>query len=282
MTEGAQLPYDLQAFFVKDVVELRRKLWRFASAGPRQMHFVCDFDHTLTTRVTTSDSVGTWGILDEVLPQEGRDRHHEIYAYYRPLEKQGSLTSSQARQWWSKTLDLICSYNINFRQAEQLFLRAVTIRPGGSELFDVCRKAGLPTIILSAGVKQVIELFARKYDISPTAILSTELELTSESQIIGWRSQTLIHALNKREIGHQELVRIRREHPYTILLGDTPDDVHMAAGESGILRVCIMDPRNGEPFSQKHFVEEAFEAGYDLIVKDSLESVVELIRALVT
>ena len=55
---------------------------------------------------------------------------------------------------------------------EQDFLSKASIRPGTKELFDLCAEHGIPTIILSAGIKDVIELWAEAYQIKPSVILA--------------------------------------------------------------------------------------------------------------
>jgi HAD superfamily phosphoserine phosphatase-like hydrolase len=271
--------FDLQEFFCADEEKVRDKLQGFRDARPDKLHFVFDFDHTLTAAVRSSESVGTWAIVDEFLPSDVRAKHTKIYRHYRPIERSGRMTEAEAVEWWSQTLDLICAARFNLFKTEQSFLGAVKLRGGTKEIFDFCRQLGIPTVIVSAGIRQLIRIFVKHYGLDPDIILSTDLETAGDGRVTGWRSDSLVHALNKKERGHRELLQLCETRPYTILIGDGPEDVHMVEGAEHVLRVCIMDPRKGETFDRTTFLETAFGAGFDLVAGTSLLPLVPLLRS---
>jgi phosphoserine phosphatase len=260
-------PNLFDGFSVRDRDDVCQKLSAFAGDGPAKLHCVFDFDHTITAGKVEGENVGTWDVLDELIPEEGRRLHNVIYLSHRDRELAGELTEAEAEQWWTETLDLICSYSINIYQAEQSFLDVAKLRSGGSQLFDACQRAGVPTVVLSAGV-------------SPTIILATEFDVSPDGQVAGWKKETLVHMLNKREMGHKEMSLLRETRPNVLLLGDVPDDVHMAEGDNA-LRVRVIDPRKGEIYNEKEIVQKSFDAGFDLAVKTDLMPLARMLSWLV-
>lgn len=234
-------------FVYADTKNLTHKIERFRQAGPRQLQVVFDFDRTLTvSRPGATDEVTTWHILNDHLPPAGRDRYQELFQHYRALEISGEMHNEHAVRWWSSILDLFVAYNIDMSEVAQDFLSKASIRPGTKELFDLCAAHNIPTVILSAGIKDVIELWAQAYKIKPSVILSTALITNAKQQVVGWDKQTLVHVLNKKEIGHPELTRIRIERRNTILVGDSLADADMAEGGDTVIRVRLYDPRSDE------------------------------------
>lgn len=150
---------------------IRNKLAAFAVAGPDRVHMIADFDLTLTAGREVGQNVGTWDVMDALMPEEGVERHRQIYQSFRPLELQGKLTEEIAREKWSETLDLICSYEPSMHEVEGAFLSVAKLREGAKEVFEACQRSNIPTVILSAGIRNVIEMMAAYYRLDPTYIL---------------------------------------------------------------------------------------------------------------
>lgn len=64
--------------------------------------------------------------------------------------------------------------------------------------------------------------------------------------MIDWDKKTPVHVLNKREIGHPELTKIRATRRNTIAIGDSLSDADMVEGDENVLRLRIYDPRSDE------------------------------------
>jgi len=254
------------------------KLAVFASAGADALHVVSDFDLTLTAGKQPGQNIGTWDVMDELLPPEGVERHTAIYNSFRPIEVQGKLTSEMAKEKWSETLDLITSYSINIDDIEAAFLSVAKLRVGAKELFDICSSKSIPTVVLSSGIKNVVLTMAKHYKISPTHILSNELEFDRATRhVTGWRRDSLIHMLNKNEMGHAELSTLSKARPNILLLGDVPDDAKMVTGDT-VIRIRVLDPRKGEAHDLQTTREVSFDAGYDLLVENNLQPVARITK----
>jgi HAD superfamily phosphoserine phosphatase-like hydrolase len=275
---NAEVPLELlQGFDYRNAEDVKSKLAGFALAGPEAFHVVSDFDLTLTAGEQPGQNIGTWDVMDELLPPEGVARHDAIYQSIRPIERQGKLTPDIAKKKWAETLDLITSYHMNIDDIEAAFLSVARLREGAKELFDICHASGVPTVILSSGIKNVIQIIAQHYDIHPAHILSNDLEFDETTRVVtGWRRDALIHMLNKREMGHEELSALRRKRPNILLLGDVPDDVKMVEGDN-VLRVRVLDPRKGEVHDLQTVSQLSFDAGFDLVVEHDLRPVARLV-----
>jgi len=276
VTKLELVPELLHGFQYRSATAVMSKLADFASAGSKAWHVVSDFDLTLTAGKQPGQNIGTWDIMDELLPTEGVERHTAIYNSFRPIEIQGKLTAAVAREKWAETLDLITSYHINIDDIRTAFLSVAKLRDGAKELFDVCESTEVPTVILSSGIKDVIQIIAEHYKIHPTHVLSNDLEFDEATRLVtGWRRDSLIHILNKNEMGHGELSTLRRNKPNVLLLGDVPDDTKMVDGDN-VLRIRILDPRKGEVHDLETLTQQSFDCGYDLVVEHSLQPVVRI------
>jgi HAD superfamily phosphoserine phosphatase-like hydrolase len=269
-----------KGLIVADPVNLEAKLAEFATLGASGLHAVFDFDRTLTVkRPGTEDEVTTWHILREHLPEAGQAAYQQLFEKYRALELSGNMTQQDAVEWWSSILNLFVEHKINLGAVEEIFLDRASIRPGAGELFRLFESNGIPTVILSAGIREVIDIWCRKYNIQPTLVISTALKLDEENRISGWQKSTLVHVLNKSESTHPELLAIRAKRPLALVVGDGLDDASMASGRQGVLRVRIMDPRADETASKQE-EQKTFER-FDALIKtgtlDPLESLVKLV-----
>lgn len=242
------------------------------------VHALFDFDRTLTVRNRkTHEDVTTWHILKEHLPTEARQVYQELFVKYRAMEIDGSMTNDHAAEWWSLILDLFVANKLDLKAVEADLLERANIRPGTTELFNVCREQNIPTVIMSAGVKDVIDMWNAVYKLDPTLVIATSLEINNAGQIIGWRKDSLVHALNKDEANHPELETIRLERPKTILVGDGMGDKNMANGQDDVLRIRILDPRPDEVIDMAKEREKTF-AEFDAMIENgSLEPISKLL-----
>ncbi len=257
------------------------KVADFAQVGASGMHAVFDFDRTLTTKKPgADDEVTTWHILGEHLPPEGKVEYKELFQKYRGTELRGELTTETAVEWWSASFELYIKYGINLPDVEHDFLNKASMRPGVIELFELCADHNIPTVILSAGIRDVIEIWCRRYNIEPSLIISTALIMDDAGNIAGWEKETLVHVLNKSEATHAELVNIRKDRPKTFLIGDSMDDATMASGDRDVIRVRILDPREDEVASEQE-VQRTFEKFDALIRSGSMRPFLELVELVI-
>jgi HAD superfamily hydrolase (TIGR01544 family) len=273
------IPHDL---LYSDATKLQNKIADFKRVGAGQLQLIFDFDRTLTVSLPGANGdITTWHILNEHLPQAGKDRYQESFKKYRAMELAGTMNPAHALEWWSDILGLFVAYHIDLAEVEKDFLSKATIRPGAKELFDLCAAHHIPTIILSAGIKDIIDLWARSYTITPTIVLSTSLKIDSSNRVCGWDKNSLVHVFNKKEIGHRELTKIHKTHDHTILVGDSMNDADMADGTNNVIRIRIHDPRDDEKTATQRISEQTFQLFDAMIETGGLAPVRELVEHIV-
>ena len=271
---GADL---LSGFYCLEPTKVTDKIAAFAVAGTDLLHVVSDFDLTLTAGNRPGQNIGTWDVMDELMTPESVARHKQIYQSFRPIELEGKLTAEIASKKWAETLDLITENDISINDIQSAFLRVAKLRDGAKEIFTVCQKNNVPTVVLSSGISNVISVIAEHYQLAPTYILSNDLLFDETTrQVTGWRRDSLVHMLNKKEMGHRELSELRNKRPNVILIGDVPDDVRMVDGDE-VIRIRVLDPRKDETHDLETVAQSSFNAGYDLVVEHSLQPVANLL-----
>jgi hypothetical protein len=182
------------------------KIADFIGAGAEKLHMVLDFDRTLTVgRAGKKGDVTTWNIMMEHLPAAGKKTYRQLFDYYRELEIQGEMNKDHAVEWWSRVLDLYVRYKIDMSAVERDFLAHANVRAGTTELFALCERYQIPTVVLSAGIKQVIDIWSRTYGVHPGVVLSTSLILDSANTVSGWDRLSLVLVLYKYELDHPVL-----------------------------------------------------------------------------
>ncbi len=258
---------------------ITHKLLDFRRVGADQLQLILDFDRTLTEK-HKQDSV-SWQLMRNHLPPDGQIEAQKVFDHYRAIELAEKLTVEDAVAWWSASMSIITKYQLDLTAVEQDFLARSTLRPGTKELFTLCAAHNIPTIIMSAGIKDVIDIWCKTYDIHPTIILSTSLRLDADNHVIGWDESSMVHTLNKKEIGHPELSKIRSERSHTILIGDSIHDFDMAEGTDDVFRIRIIDAPEGEEDSKD--VRAKSLQLFDAVIEDgTLYPLTALIESIVT
>lgn len=233
--------FPIQGLDVFDPARFETKLRRFGTAGLSSVHGVFDFDLTLTAPTPEGRPLSSWSMLEDHLPPDARAYCIELFERYYPLEKSGEMTLHDAETWWGLALKAQQDSKVNLKDVEADFLKQDTIRVGSRELFEFFDRQDVQSIILSAGVKNVIDIWCRAYGISPTAVISTEFFTDEEGRMTGWDESSVVHVLNKGESAHPELIRLRTERPNVIVVGDSIHDADMAQGDDNVIRIRIVD-----------------------------------------
>ncbi len=254
------------------------KLRDFGAAGLSSVHFVLDFDYTLTTLFTADGdrASSSWGVLERHLPPAAQKECQDMHDYYVVKERAGTLTIDEAETWWAKALAVQRDNQVNLMEVEANFMYQANIRPGTHELFDELNTHAIPSIILSAGIKNVIDIWCAAYKISPSLVVSTELTTDKKGRMTGWNTNSVIHALNKDEADHPEMSQLKEGRPYTILLGDSIHDAQMAAGDDTVIRIRIVDTQpDTDMVEVAGITSQAFDA---MITNTDLLPVVALLQ----
>jgi phosphoserine phosphatase len=253
-------PLTAKGLVWRDQAAAKKILSRYRKEGKELLHFVWDWDGTLVPTHGFS-----WQVMANTLPAAGRRQHIQLYNQYKPMEDRGELTRAKERAWSESALKLHVKHRTPLKVIEEEAGR-VKVRRYAELAFAVCERAAVPTIILSAGIKDVIDLVARKHRIHPTAVLGAELFFTKEGLLTGWKKDSLVDAKTKREMGHPDLTHIRNQHPNAVLFGDQPQDAGMLSGPALRIRINGTHAQGTEDWEV--YLKESWEAGYDAVTTD--------------
>ena len=270
----------MKNFVCRDEKRAAAKLGELKRAGADRVFVVADFDRTITPLHNESgEEISTWGLLSRKLPKNIQLAEIELYKKYRPLELAGKMTVEDALEWWSVNLDYYQKSDLRWTDLEAEVEEAIPARKGAVDLFNASAEKEIPTVILSAGIKDVIELWCRKFKVRPEMILSTKLRFDERGFISGWDRDSLVHTLNKGEVGQKNLAALKQNRPHSILIGDSLDDAAMIGQNESSLRVFV-DNRPEKNSKTPGFYDKVFEK-FDLIIQDqSLFSVVDIVGLL--
>lgn len=261
-------PVKSSAFIWRDSSSAKAKLDRFKHSGNHNVHLVWDWDGTIVEEVGT-----TWHALRDALPTELQKQHRELYYTYKPLEDRGELTKELEYKWILQALSL----QVKNSTAMEDLLRTATkvrVRMGADQAFAVCEELGVPTLILSSGIKDIIAMISQNHGIKPTDILATELTWI-DGKVSGWNETTIIMAKTKREKGHPQLSKLRKQRPHAILFGNRPHDAFMFEGDG--LRIRVDGHLTIGTSNWESYLDESWSAGYDgVTIEDDLVAVAEL------
>lgn len=213
----------------------REKLNRFQTDGPNRLLVVSDWDRTLT-RATAEDGrdQSTCSVIansGHLGPAFGR-RYRELFDRYRGIERASDIPRHEKlphlRQWWTRQFDLLLEYKLNVRIIHRIVSeKRPRLREGARRFFCRLHDCGIPLIILSAGIRQIIEARLAAIGV-PTAnvvIIANVLDFDTKGDAVAYHTP-LIHSLNKTGAGAEAFPGRRN----LLLLGDTLEDINMAAG----------------------------------------------------
>ncbi len=119
----------------------------------------------------------TWELIGDALGAEA-ERREMRDAYYR-----GEFDYVT---WVSKSIDNFKKHGLTRQMLEDIIMNQTEIMPGTKELFSELEKRGIKTAIISGGIRNVYDLFAKKYDIKVDYLyLANELIFSKSGRLKG-------------------------------------------------------------------------------------------------
>ncbi|MDE3258220.1 MAG: hypothetical protein OYM47_10340 [Gemmatimonadota bacterium] len=214
----------------------RYKLQQFQADGPDRLLVVSDWDRTLTRSAaedgsdqSTCSVIANSGHLGPAFSR----RYRELFDRYRRIERDTqlseSLKSRHLRRWWSLQFDLLLDYKLSTRTIRHIVREnRPHLRDGTRRFFYILRKRRIPLIILSAGIREIIEARLAEEGVSTDNldIIANTLVFDPGGIAVSYKTP-LIHSLNKhvRPATTAPGLAGRRN---LLLLGDTLEDARMA------------------------------------------------------
>lgn len=199
-------------------------------------YVLLDFDKTITSK----SSLDSWkAIADfEIYGEEYKKEWEQLNAKYEPIELDYILDYETKKQymveWYEKSMDILYRCKLTYSQLLKSIQKGkLEFRKGAKEfLHKLCQK-NIPVIILSSGIKNVIEEFLKinKCYYDNIFIISNSIKFKEDK--MQEFTEPIIHSMNKKMEGNLPLIWKNKikEKQYAILCGDNIDDIEMVKKE---------------------------------------------------
>jgi 2-hydroxy-3-keto-5-methylthiopentenyl-1-phosphate phosphatase len=185
-----------------------------------------DFDGTITTEDTLD---GTMRLF--VSGEEYQKRYREML--------QGSLTLSEA-------LHLVFDHTPSVRFHEMMeYIRQVSIRDGFEEFLDGMEALGIPVVVISGGLRQLLEVKIGRYKDRFLGMHYVDLDISGQNMKLVSEHDDGREVLKKTEIMAQY------DYRSAICIGDSYTDINMAAASNVVFARDILAEylkREGKPY----------------------------------
>lgn len=243
---------------VRDPVLFAAKRAAVVAAGVAGVHFVVDFDRTLTTNEVAPGERGATchGIVEQRRGADFYARARALNDYYYPREIDSTLSHAERTafmvEWYAAINAMIAGCGLTRAMlAGDVAAARFRIRRGMAELVRAAA-AGAMVTIFSAGIGDVIEeVLAQRWGSLPENIRVVSNWMRWESGACVDFSPPLIHVFNKSAaaLGDGPHARRARACPAVVLLGDSEGDPRMADGLDAetVLRIGFLNARNPSP-----------------------------------
>lgn len=224
-------------------------LARIASAGPGSLHIIIDFDRTMTCHwadaAQTRPMMTSYAVLQQRWPAAEKAQVDAISRHYYAIETDPKLSPAEKApamvEWHRLSNALAVEVGMTRGDvAEAVAAAGLALRPGVRELVAWCERHGVPLVVMSAGVADVVTEALRQLLGCPAAlppvvhVVSNVMLWGPDGRLAGF-SEPVLHVFNKRagviEPGGRAAEALRGR-PHAIVVGDSTGDATMADGDA--------------------------------------------------
>lgn len=276
---------------IKDPTHVEALLSTIVAGGFPKLQFVVDFDFTLTrVHYKGQPCHCSWGILDNSLemPMYYREEANSLFSKYYPIEIDPKMMEEEKipymLEWYGKIHDLLVKCNLNQGSIKGMVSTStVMLRDGAADLCKRLHQAGVPILVLSAGMGDVLEHVLWYFNIytDNVKVVSNFFKYNEKGIMVGFKGK-IIHVFNKNEdaihsSNYFEKLRLRTN---VILMGDSIGDVKMALGvpqPNSVLKIGFLNGKISERL-------ESFMDKFDIVLLDDqtmdlAKSIVDLMES---
>lgn len=269
MTELEIDPLQFEGLIWSDCPDVPLKLGKAALSTPDKAQLVIDFDNCMTT-----DDLDSFGAVQKLQNEQGKERDKFLKSIFEPIYESGNMDDYKAVLWWDLTLR-----NLVGTLKEDIELvdigktgEAMEPREGLVEYFSLLDELRIPSVVMSAGIKNPIDAFLEKNGLRPRIVIANRIYRDEETGKIVYDSGDITHTYNKQEKAHGngEIEALRKERPSIIIVGDGSKDPLMGGEDkTNIVSFCVGMPQDLTPEQQNRFLRQKLTIeGYDAVSLD--------------
>ncbi|XP_076638231.1 cytosolic 5'-nucleotidase IIIB [Colletes latitarsis] len=274
--------------YIKDKKRLLRILNTILKDGCKSLQIVTDFDLTLTKQhVNGEKNLSSFGMFSKCkqLSLTYTEESRRLYEMYRPIEIDPHLSleiKAEAMTNWIIAAEEILK-GIPFNPDEILEIAKIygmNLRDHTEKLFKKLYSAGIPILVFSAGLGDIVEAILRDRGVlfDNVKVISNFLKY-EDGKLAGFKNEKLIHVFNKNEYAiEQEHLNVLEGRKNVLLMGDTIGDASMVDGMgeiNAVLKIGFLYD-NAET-SLRSYMEE-----YDIVLVDdqTMQIPIDILRIL--
>jgi len=265
----------LENIIIPDKKKLEHKAEKIKKEGADKLHFLSDFDRTLTYGTIGREKVPSLiSILREknYLDEDYSKRAKELFARYHPYEIDTNLSREEKVRkmddWWRTHKKLLIEKGIRRDHLEKLVKdESIRFRDSVQFFLERISEKNIPFIVFSAsGCGEAVEMFFEEMGVKYPNIyfLVNRFKWDNEGKAIGFK-EPFIHPFSKNERTVKEMPSLYekvKERKNVVLFGDSLSDVEMIEGfdHDTLLKVGFLNTDyNGKD-------REKYEEVYDIVL----------------
>ncbi|XP_003705181.1 cytosolic 5'-nucleotidase IIIB isoform X1 [Megachile rotundata] len=230
----------LKHVHIKDKNLLLNTINTILKDGRNCLQVVTDFDLTLTKQhVNGKKALSSFGIFSKSkqLPEIYAKESGRLYKKYRPIEIDPNLPLEEKAEamtnWMIAAEEILQGIPFDPKEiSEVVKIYGSDLRDGTKELFKKFHSAGIPVLVFSAGLGDVVEAVLKAQGVlfDNVKVISNFLKY-KDGKLTGFKNKKLIHVFNKNEhTVEQEYFKFLEGRRNVFLMGDTTGDASMVDG----------------------------------------------------
>ncbi|KAJ3311397.1 hypothetical protein HDU93_005128 [Gonapodya sp. JEL0774] len=203
-------------------------------------------------------------------PSEFKSRTDALYRLYYPIETSHTLTRAQKVphmvEWWTKAHELIVQLGCTRQDVVQMVQDTpVRFREDARTVLTTCETKGVPVLVFSAGVADVIEEILRQNSLllPNMSVVANHMIWSEENVCVGFKDP-LVHVFSKSELSLPNSHTLS-DRPNVLLLGDSLGDLEMSSGVAHSVCLTIGYLNHHREALEKEYLEK-----YDVVVTDDV------------
>ncbi|KAK8401245.1 hypothetical protein O3P69_002781 [Scylla paramamosain] len=275
---------------IKDLAKVEELVNTIIGGGFSRLQVIVDYDMTLCRyHVNGKQAVSSFGIMDNSpdMPEYYREEANRLLAKYYPIEVDPKMTEEEKIpymvEWYQQIHDLLVKCSIRQASIEGMVsASSARLRDGSEELCQKLHRAGVPVLVLSAGMGDVLEQVLRHFKVytDNVKVVSNFFNYNEQGIMVGFKGN-LIHMFNKNEdaIHSSDYFEKLQNRTNVILMGDSLGDIKMALGvpqPSSVLKIGFLNDKIDERLP-------AFMDNFDIVLLDDqtmdvANSIVDLLK----
>jgi HAD superfamily hydrolase (TIGR01544 family) len=270
---------------------------RWLLRHPERLLVISDFDRTISTHGCGVSCHGVLELCTE-LGAEYRAATLKLKNHYMPIETDPNQTIEQKlpqmQEWYRQAHSLLAAEPLTEAVIERAAqTSAVELRPGFAKLTLLLERLGVPLIVCSAGLGNVLRAVLNAKMPASAAAAGAQLPIVSnwlrfggadgKGKVAGF-SEPLLHMFNKdgaflrNQLGEERWAALAGGRTVGVVLGDGLGDATMADGlglahivrigflnETDPARVAALEPQYRQRFDAIILGDGSFEWLFDLL-----------------